>query len=204
VTRIPPLHAVTDDRVLRLPDFLDRARALALGPAVALHLRGTLPARELLGLADALRAITAATGTRLMVHDRVDLAGLCDADGVHLPSHGLPVAAVRRLVGDRLLLGRSTHASDHARAAVADGADYAFLGAIWPTASHPDRAPLGPAALRRALPVPVIAIGGVTPPRAAEARAAGACGVAAIRAVWDADDPAAAARALLLSLGHVG
>jgi thiamine-phosphate pyrophosphorylase len=50
----------------------------------------------------------------------------------------------------------------------------------------------------------VIAIGGVTPPRAAEARAAGAYGVAAIRAVWDADDPAAAARALLLSLGHVG
>jgi thiamine-phosphate pyrophosphorylase len=202
VSRTPPLHAVTDDRVLRLPDFLDRARAVALGPQVALHLRGTPPARELLRLADALRSITAATGSRLIVHDRADLARLCDADGVHLPEHGLPVPAVRRLLGASALLGRSTHTAHAAKTAVADGADYAFLGAIWPTASHPDRAPLGPDALRSALPAPVIAIGGVTAPRAAEARAAGACGVAAISALWDARDPAAAARALLLSFGY--
>jgi thiamine-phosphate pyrophosphorylase len=204
VSPIPPLHAVTDDRVLQLPDFLDRARALALGPPVALHLRGALPARELLRLADALRSITAATATRLMVHDRVDLARLCDADGVHLPSHGLPVATVRRFLGAGALVGRSTHAGDEARTAVADGADYAFLGPIWPTASHPDRAPLGPAVLQSAGLAPVIAIGGVTAPRAAEARAAGARGVAAIRALWDAPDPAAAARSLLLSFEHVG
>lgn len=202
MSRTPPLHAVTDDRVLRLPDFLDRARAVSLGPEVALHLRGTLAARELLRLADALRPITAATGTRLIVHDRVDLARLCDADGVHLPGHGLPVAQVRRCLGAGILLGQSTHSGDAARSAVTAGADYAFLGAIWPTASHPDRAPLGAAALRDALPAPVIAIGGVTAPRAAEARAAGACGVAAIRALWDATDPAAAARALLLSFQH--
>ncbi len=203
MSRIPPLHAVTDDRVLRLPDFLERARAVSLGPEVGLHLRGTLPARTLLRLAGALRPITAATGTRLIIHDRVDLARLCDADGVHLPGHGLPVPAVRRLLGADALLGCSTHTGDAARSAVAAGADYAFLGAIWPTASHPDRVPLGTAALRGALPAPVIAIGGVTAARAAAARAAGACGVAAIRALWDAADPAAAARALLLSFEHV-
>jgi thiamine-phosphate pyrophosphorylase len=202
VSRTPFLHAVTDDRVLQLPDFLDRARAIALGPEVALHLRGALPARALLRLADALRPMTAATGARLIIHDRVDLARLCDADGVHLPERGLPVVAVRRLLGASALVGRSTHAAADARAAVADGADYAFLGAIWPTPSHPDRAPLGPDVLRSALPAAVVAIGGVTPPRAAAARAAGACGVAAITALWDAGDPAAVARALLLSFRH--
>jgi thiamine-phosphate pyrophosphorylase len=203
VKPIPPLHAVTDERVLRLPDLLERAQALALGPEVALHLRGQLPARALLDLADALRRITADRHACLIVHDRVDLARLCGADGVHLPSAGLPVPRVRRFLGDAALVGRSTHDSDEARLAVADGADYVFLGAIWPTPSHRERAPVGLSALRAAQPAPVIAIGGVTAPRAAQARAAGAYGVAAIRTLWDAPDPAAAARAVLLSLSHV-
>jgi thiamine-phosphate pyrophosphorylase len=74
--------------------------------------------------------------------------------------------------------------------------DYVFLGNIWATASHPGRPFLGPGAIGRALPSRVIAIGGVTPETAPLAAAAGAVGAAAIRALWDADDPAAAAHAL--------
>lgn len=190
------VHAVTDDRVLSLPDFPARAHALALGPDFAIHLRGSLAGGPLLALAEDLRDALAPSGTRLIVHDRLDVARIAGAGGLHLPSAGLPTGAARALRGPHLLLGRSTHAAAEARAAVSEGADYVFLGNVWETASHPGRSPLGPAAIRDALPAPVIAIGGVTPATAPLAAAAGAAGVAAIRALWDADDPAAAARAL--------
>jgi thiamine-phosphate pyrophosphorylase len=204
VSRAPIIYAVTDDRVLALPDFPERARALALGPDLALVLRARWPGGLLLQLADQLKALAAASGTRLLIHDRLDVARLAGAHGLHLPSHGLPVAAARADLGAAWLVGRSTHTPAEAAAALSDGADYVFLGNIWETATHPSRAPLGPAAITTAVtavtaPSAVIAIGGVTPDRAAQARAAGAHGVAAVRALWDAADPAAAARALLLS-----
>jgi len=204
VSRVPLVFAVTDDRVLALPDFLERARAVALGPQVAVVLRARAPGGPLLRLADALVALAVASGTRVLVHDRLDVSRLAGASGVHLPAYGLPVAAVREHLGPVPLLGRSTHTPAEAAAALAEGADYVFLGNIWETATHPARTALGPETLATAVtaapvaPV-VIAIGGVTPDRAALARAAGARGVAAVRAIWDAPDPAAAARALLLS-----
>jgi thiamine-phosphate diphosphorylase len=190
------VHAVTDDRVLALPDFLERAAALALGPDWAVHLRGRLPADHLLRLADQLRRLTAGSGTFLLVHDRLDIAILSGADGVHLPATGFPTTRARSALGPAALLGRSVHSPDEARAATADGSDYVFLGNIWETASHPGRPGIGPAALTAALPARVIAIGGVTLTTAALAARAGAAGVAAIRALWDAPDPAAAARTL--------
>jgi thiamine-phosphate pyrophosphorylase len=193
---VPVIHAVTDDRVLSLPDFLARARALALGPAYAIHLRGSMAGGPLLALAERLRSLTAPSGTRLLIHDRLDVARLAGADGVHLPAAGLPPSAVRTLLGPEPLLGRSTHSAAEAREAAAARVDYVFLGNIWETASHPGRPPLGAGAIRDALPAPVIAIGGVTPETAPLAAAAGAAGAAAIRAIWDAADPAAAARAL--------
>lgn len=186
------MHAVTDDRVLALPDVLERAAALAAGPGVAIQLRGRLPAARMLDLADRLREITSRTGTRLIIHDRLDLAMLCAADGVHLPGEGLPTPVVRQAIGGDGLIGRSAHAPAEARSAAAGGADYVFLGNIWETASHPGRRGLGPGTLAEAAPARVVAIGGVTAERAAEAARAGAVGVAAIRALWDAGDPAAA------------
>lgn len=190
------MHAVTDDRVLALPDFFFRVAAFALGPAFAVHLRGRMSGAVLLGIAQRLRALTGPTGTRLIVHDRLDVACLCEADGVHLPGGGFPTAAARGFLDGAVLLGRSTHTALEAREAAAAGCDYVFLGPIWETATHPGRPPLGTAAIGMAHPATVIAIGGVTPATASIAAAAGAAGVAAIRAVWDAPDPAAAARAL--------
>ncbi len=84
-------------------------------------------------------------------------------------------------------------------AARAAGADYLLVGPLYRTATHPEREPLGPAQLGPivSLGLPVIAIGGVTPPRVGELRRAGAYGVAAIRGLWDAPDPSAAARQML-------
>jgi thiamine-phosphate pyrophosphorylase len=193
---VPVIHAVTDDRVLALPDFLARAGALALGPAFAIHLRGSMAGRALLALAEELRRITAPSATRLVIHDRLDAARIAAADGVHLPAVGIPSSVARALLGPGPLLGRSTHTAEEARAEGAADVDYVFLGNIWVTASHPGRRPVGPDAIRQALPTRVVAIGGVTPETAPLAAAAGAAGAAAIRALWDADDPAAAAHAL--------
>jgi thiamine-phosphate pyrophosphorylase len=99
------------------------------------------------------------------------------------------------------VVGRSCHSVHDARSALNAGADYVFLGPVWRTASHVERAPLGDGALRDASPVGrVVAIGGVTLERVALCRAAGAWGVACISALWDAADPGATARAMLLLL----
>jgi thiamine-phosphate diphosphorylase len=196
--RVPAVHAVTDDRVLSLSDFLARARALAGAGPVAIQLRARrVEGRRLLELATAL----VDAGVTLVVNDRADVARIAHAAGVHAPADGLPTAALRRLVGPEWLVGRSAHSPEEARRAATEGADYVFLGPIWPTTSHPGRLPLGLGAITAALPAPVIAIGGVTPERAAACRDAGACGVAAITALWDAADPAAAAREMLVSFG---
>jgi len=117
---------------------------------------------------------------------------------VQLSQGSLSVADARRM-GPRWWIGRSVHNLSEAQAALAEGADYLVVGPVFPTATHPERTPLGTEVFARIakLGPPVVAIGGVTPPRAAELVAAGAYGVAAIRALWDAADPAAAVRALL-------
>jgi len=199
VIAIPVVHAVTDDRVVALPDFFDRARALSVGPEIAIHLRTRGSGNRLVSLADALRDITASAGAGLIIHDRADVARMCRADGVHLPGSGIPVERARELAGEEALLGCSVHTPTEAQSAMAAGADYVFLGNIWETPSHVGRAGLGARAITEANVRGVIAIGGVTAERAAVAAEAGAAGVAAIRALWDAADPAAAVRTLRVS-----
>jgi len=137
----------------------------------------------------------------VLVNDRVDLAAAVGARGVHLPAGGLPTTVARDLLGPEALIGRSAHSADEARMAHENGADYVFLGPIWETASHPGAAGIGVAAITDAQPARIIAIGGVTADRVAACLDAGAWGVAAIRALWLADDVGAAADAFLLSLG---
>ena len=193
--RIPPLHVVMDDAVVARGDFLDRARLIlaAGGAEVAFHLRAPRGSgRGIHDLATSLRPMTVDAGALLIVNDRVDVALAGGADGAHVGARGMEPADARRLLGPARLLGVSVHAVDEARDAITGGADYVLAGTIWETASHPDRAGAGIGLIRQmaALGIPVIAIGGVTPARAAEARDAGAAGVATIRGVWDAPDPA--------------
>jgi thiamine-phosphate pyrophosphorylase len=195
---VPRLHAVTDDQVACLPNLASIAGAIALSENVALHARlpGADGARmvELAAILGASRA-----KSRLLVNDRIDVARIAGANGVHLPENGLPVSVARQLLDDRQLLGRSVHRPEDVRRAVDEGVDYVFLGPVWPTTSHPERPALGLRAFRGLGTFPVIAIGGITPDRARQCRDAGAWGVAAISALWRAGDPAATARAMLLS-----
>lgn len=193
---LPHLHAVTDDRILSLPDLFERARAIASAGDVALHVRGpTLHARILLDVAEGFGE----TGAPVFVNDRADIARIVGAAGVHAPELGLSSAAIRRIVGEDPWIGRSVHSPEGAQLAFAGSAHYVFLGPIWGTRSHPRSTVLGPNTIASAAPGVVIAIGGVTAERARSCRAFGAYGVAAISALWDSLDPAAAATQLLVS-----
>lgn len=200
--RTPVVHLITDRRLA--PDLAARAdRALAGLPpgCTAVHLREKdLGGAALLALARPLVAACRRHGQRCLVNDRLDVAVAAGADGVHLPGAGIAPADARRWLGPEALIGASCHGAEDVARARAGGASFATFGPIYDTPSK--RAygpPIGVAALRSAvaLGLPLVALGGVTPARVAEVRAAGAHGVAAIRAWLLGEDPAAAVRALL-------
>jgi thiamine-phosphate pyrophosphorylase len=169
--------------------------------SVAVHLREKgLATRALLALGQELVRRCRAHGQLLLVNDRLDVALACGADGVHLPAAGVAPSEARRLLGAGALIGVSCHAAEDVRRARDGGAGFATFSPIWDTPSK--RAfgpPLGLAPLREArrLGLPLVALGGVDVARAGEAFAAGAAGVAVIRAWLAGPDPRSAVRALL-------
>jgi thiamine monophosphate synthase len=194
---LPRLHAITDERIARRGDAFEIAHQLnsAGGSALALHARG----HDLTGLEHYDLAFGLSLGPSfLFVNDRLDVALAAHASGVQLTAGSLPVSSARALDA-QWWIGKSVHDLAEAEAAQAEGADYLLVGPVYATATHPERLPIGLDALRRIarLTLPVIAIGGITPDNVAAVRGAGAYGIAAIRALWDASDPAAAAQALL-------
>jgi thiamine-phosphate pyrophosphorylase len=202
----PRLYLVTDRQATGgrpLATVVEAAlRGIAgsgLGPEeVAVQLREKdLSGRALTELARALRDTTAAAGVRLFVNDRIDVALAVGADGVHLGGGALPPADART-VAPALAIAISAHPSDDLRAAMGRAA-FAVFGPIYDTPSKRRYGPpVGLAALEAAARagLPLIAIGGIDSGRVDQVLRAGACGVACIRAVMAAGDPAAALRAL--------
>lgn len=198
---IPAVHLITDRRLAA--DLPARVRAAFRGlppRTAALHLREKdLGGRELLALALAVGRACAEAHQLFLVNDRLDVAILVGADGVHLPSAGVPAADARRLLGPAKRVGVSCHSRADVEAARAAGADYATFSPIFDTPSkRAYGAPVGLEALRDAAGagLPLVALGGITAESAPQVRAAGADGVAAIRAWLTGDDPAGAVRAL--------
>ena len=177
---------------------MERARLIVEvgGPDIAFHLRAPhASGRRLHDLARAVTGAAADAGAVLLVNDRIDVA-LAAADGAQVGARGVRVRHARRMLGAGRLLGASVHTAAEAIEAAAEGADFVLAGTIWPTPSHPGRTGAGRELIREIASsgIAVIAIGGVTPERGAEAREAGASGIAVIRGVWDAADPAGAVR----------
>ncbi|HTL04255.1 MAG TPA: thiamine phosphate synthase [Gemmatimonadales bacterium] len=197
---LPRLLAVSNDAVCRAPDFAARAAGIAAaGAAAGVLVRAPeASAAEHAGFAERGAAALSGSAALLLVHARPDLARAVDAGGVQLRRDDLPADAARAVLGPGWI-GVAVHSRAEAEAAIAEGADFVVAGNLFATASHPDRPARGTAWLAElcSLPKPVIAIGGITPARAAEVRRAGAWGVAAIAALWEVPDSAAAAVALL-------
>ncbi|MDQ3389533.1 MAG: thiamine phosphate synthase, partial [Gemmatimonadota bacterium] len=180
---LPRLHLVTDDELLARPGFIAAARELLGigGASVGLQLRGPrTSARRLHELTEALLPAARDAGALLLVNDRVDVALAAGADGVQLGARGMRPADARELLGPEARLGLSVHAS--AEVVDREVLDFLVVGTLFPTPSHPGRMGAGPALLRNFADTGLtrIAIGGVTPERVAELRAAGAEGVAVL------------------------
>ena len=186
------LYLITDRKQTKMP--LPAAVRLALeGGVRAIQLREKdLPIRELLALSQELRAMTKEFGAKLFINDHVDVAVAVDADGVHLGHQSMPTAAVRNIVGKNMMIGVSTHNIEEARAAESSGADFVTFGPIYETPSKVKLgAPVGLDALRsakRAVDIPIFALGGIRGSNIGHVLWAGAYGVSMISAIFGAED----------------
>lgn len=202
----PPLHVVTDDRVLDEPGFIARARGVlaAGGGRLALHLRGpATSSARLFALASSLRGDARRSRSLLLVNDRVDVALAAEVDGAHLRERSLSPRVARGLLSGETWVGLSVHDREGARAAVGQGLDYLVLGTVFASPSHPSGEVIGPdgvTRVRSATDLPVLAIGGITPERVPTLAEAGAAGVAVLSGVWSAPDPIVAVARYLAAL----
>lgn len=183
--RLPPIHAITDLAGMGGTAFFAALEhALAHGTAMVQVREKALPPVQLLEFARQVVARARTHGALVVVNGASELARAAGADGVHLTSAAL-MACQEKPAG--LLCGASCHdAQELAHAARLD-LDYVLLGPVQPTRTHPDAHPLGWqrfVALTRGQPMPVYALGGLTPADLATAWEAGAYGIAMMRAAW--------------------
>ena len=158
------------------------------------------PGRDFLAAARAIAGLCRSRGAILIVNDRVDIAILAGAHGVHLGQDDLPLEAARQIAGRDMLVGISTHTAEQARAAENRGADYIGFGPMYPGGLKNIAAGMGLdnlRAIRAAVRIPIVAIGGITEARVAETLAAGADAVAIITDVVNAPDIGAKVRSIL-------
>jgi thiamine-phosphate pyrophosphorylase len=180
------------------------AECVAAGlPAVQVREKD-LGAADLAVLCRRLRELTRDHGARLVVNDRVDVALAVGADAVQRTHASLLVDDIRSIAGRRLAIGASVHSLEDAIDAEMRGADWLVFGPVHDT---PSKRRWGPpqglerlAKVAKAVRIPVVAIGGITPERVGAARAAGAAGVAAIAAILDTASPADATKRFLEAL----
>ncbi|MCK6392546.1 Nudix family hydrolase [Zoogloea sp.] len=183
--RLPRRMAITQAAEIGIDTQLARLdQALAGGLRLVQIREPGLPANDREAFAQAVLARTRAAGAITLINDDVDLAVRIGADGVHLPARRLAALDTRP---ELEWVGASCHTRSELEQAAALGLDYALLGAVKPTASHPERDGIGWdgfAARAHTLPLPVFALGGLTPDDLDTAKAHGAHGVAGIRSFW--------------------
>lgn len=200
------LYLITDR--LSLPPgkhLLPQVEAALLGGVRCVQLREKdLAPDDLLPLAVEMRMLTAAFGARLLINGHLDVARTVEADGVHLGGDAVDVAEARRRLGPDKLIGVSTHHVEEIARAAGNGADFVTFGPVWFTASKAAYGePVGLDSLRaacREAPLPVFALGGVTPRKIPDLLEAGCRQAACIGSILHADNPAGAAKKFIRQL----
>ncbi len=200
----PTLYLVTDPQLgdRRLVDIV---AAAVQGGVTLVQLRDKqAEGRALLEQARALKALLDPLGVPLLINDRIDIALAADAAGCHVGQTDLPAGEARALLGPDAILGVSLDAVEQARAVDPEDLDYVAYGPFAATATKGDAGPpigaIGLAAVRRLTALPLIAIGGVDEANLGDAVRAGADGIAVVRAIMAAADPAAASRRLRIAI----
>lgn len=187
--KLPKLYPITDARLSRL-SHAEQVRRLAWGGATLIQLREKYAApREFHREAVEAAAVARALGVLIIVNDRADIALACGADGLHLGQDDPAPAAARRVVGDKLFIGYSTHNAAQAARAARLSVDYVAIGPVFQTGTKENPDPAvgleGVARARDAVgpAVPLVAIGGITQENAPAVLAAGADSVAVVSAL---------------------
>jgi len=185
-------------------------RAALDGGADIIQLREkTRPRREIERAGATFRRIADTYSALFIVNDDPELAHACDADGVHVGQDDLPVAEARAALGPDAIIGLSTHTPGQVDAGARSGADYISVGPIWETPTKEGRPATGLDLISHAAEsagptTPFFAIGGIDTTNADDVLAAGARRLCVVRAIHDADDPAAAASALRRAFHAIG
>ena len=201
MARLGRLHLLTDVVLQSRFSHEELARLGIAGGADTIQFRekgGST--RRMIEVAKSMGVVCRQAGVPLIVNDRIDVAIASDADGVHLGQSDFPIPLARSLLGKDKLIGGSAATFEEARMCLADGADYVGFGPVFVTGSKDDAGPVsGPAILKQVvetIPLPIIAIGGITAENIGEVMRAGAYGIAVISAVCCQLDPQGATRAL--------
>ena len=175
-------------------------RMLEAGVKLVQYREKAFPMARMYEECRAIRKLCAEYRACFIVNNAVELALAVEADGVHVGQDDMPADLTRRLVGSDMLVGVSCRDVLEARQALAAGADYLGVGAIFAT---PTKADIGEAtgveviaAIRREVGLPIVAIGGINATNAARVIAAGADGIAVVSAVYGQPDPRAACQML--------
>ena len=191
--QLPNIYPIIDISLISSDKIGKTAQAVIDGGAKILQLRAKkLSSREFLETARIIRKITKDKGTIFIVNDRIDIALLTDADGVHLGQDDLPVKEARRLLGNNKIIGYSTHNIREALEAKKLPVDYISFGPIFATKTKEDaQTPKGLKGLdevMKAVKIPIVAIGGITETNMAHVLKQGVESVAMISEILAAKD----------------
>ncbi len=199
--RIGRLHVLTDTLFQNRHSHLELAELAIAGGADTIQFRqkgGST--REMIQVARQLQALCQRTGVTFIINDRVDVAIAAQADGVHLGQDDFPIPLARELLGEEVIIGGSAGNMEEARKCLLEGADYIGFGPVYPTTSKEDAGPASGLHLLEeivgAIPLPIIAIGGISCDNLPPVMKAGVHGIAVISAVCCQKDPRSAAQFL--------
>ena len=206
--KIKGLYVIIDAQAAQGRDMVELARDVLRGGAGVIQLRDKVHDKgDLLPIARSIRALCDEHGALLIVNDHADLAAACNAHGLHLGQHDLPIEEARAVLHAHQVIGSSNALLEEALESEKGGADYAAVGAIFPTSSKERTRPAGLETLRRVkerISIPVVAIGGINKDNVAQVVGAGADAVCVITAVLGAPDPEEAVRQLIAAMNAAG
>ena len=199
------LCLVTDSALANGRSLAGIVAAAVQGGVTLVQLREkTASTRAFIEQAKALKRLLAPLRVPLLINDRIDVALAAGADGAHVGQQDMPVALARQLLGPAAIIGLSITERAQVRDRDVELADYLGVGPIFAQSTKLDATPPlgldGLAEVRRATGKPIVAIGGVSAANADAVRLAGADGIAVVSAIMGADDPGAAAAALVSAL----
>ncbi len=199
--RIGRFHVLTDTCLQIRFSHVELAKLAIAGGADTIQFRQKEGAtRQMIRIAEEMRDLCQRAGVTFIINDRVDVAIASHADGVHLGQDDFPIPLARKLLGEKAIIGGSAGNMEEAQKCLREGVDYIGFGPVYATTSKGDAGPAaGLGAMRQiveAIPLPVIAIGGIAVNNVSPLIQAGVYGIAVISAVCCQQDPAEAARCL--------